>query len=197
MITNSTSFSLSNKEQNVLFLLTGKVIPQTHVCVCVYTCVCVCFWKCYHGFLVLGFRFDLCFYRDPLAAEIVQLMTETDRINTSNSNSTTGTNQMIPTRDSDSTSSDILMPGGINWNEWLQILRQKYEENMRNQKQHQQESIPVPTPKKPKKTPTQTEEVEKTSGPMRRSQIANKDTTLEEDTTLLIDIDHDEHSQRI
>ena len=83
------------------------------------------------------------------------------------------------------------MPGGVTWNEWLQILWQKYEE-----KQHQQESIPVPTPKKPKKTPTQTEEVEKTS-PMRRSQIANKDTTLEEDTTLLIEIDHDEHSQRI
>ena len=175
-----------------------------------YTCVCVCFWKCYHGFLVLGFRFDLCFYRDPLAAEIVQLMTETDRINTSNSNSTTGTNQMIPTRDSDSTSdsgsSDILMPGFMNWNEWVQILRQKYEEKMQkskivnwvaNQKQHQQQSLPVPlTPKKPS---TQTEEVEKTRGPIRRSQIANKNTASGGGYDLLIDfeIDHDEHSQRI
>ena len=136
-------------------------------------------------------------------------MTETDKIKTGNSNSTTGTNQMIPTRDSDSTSdsgsSDILMPGFMNWNEWVQILRQKYEEKMQkskivnwvaNQKQHQQQSLPVPpTPKKPKKTSTQTEEVEKTPGPLRCSQIANKDT-LEEDATLL-EIDHDEHSQRI
>ena len=107
---------------------------------------------------------------------------------------------MIPTRDSDSTSdsesSDILMPGFMNWNEWIQIIRQKYEEKMQkakivnwvaNQMHHQQQSM-VPTPKKLKKTPTQTEEVEKTSDPMRRSQTANKDTTLEEDT---------EHSQRI
>ena len=104
---------------------------------------------------------------------------------------------MIPTHDSDSASSDILMPEGITWNEWLQILRQKYEENMREQKQNQQESM-EPTPKKPRKTPTLTEEVENTLGPMRRSQTANKDTTLEEeeeeDTN---DIDHDEHSQRI
>ena len=149
------------------------------------------FWKCYHGFLVLRFRFDLCFNRDPYAAtEIVQLMTKPETINTGDSDSTME-------NDSDSAApSDTIMPEGITWNEWLRILREKYEENMQEQKQNQQESM-EPTPKKPKKTPTQTEEVEKTSGPMRRSQIANKDTTLEEDTMFLIDIDHDEHSQRI
>ena len=84
-------------------------------CVCVCVCVCVyVFWKC--CFLFWIFRFDLCFYRDPLAKEIVQLMTETDKIKTSNNNNNlTGTNQMIPTRDLDSASdiesSDILMPG--------------------------------------------------------------------------------------
>ena len=104
MINNSTSVSL---QQKALFRKT----------------MCVCFWKCYHGFLVLGFRFDLCFYRDPLAAaEIVQLMTKPDTINTGNSNSTTETDQMIPAHDSNSASSDILMPEGITWNEWLQIL---------------------------------------------------------------------------
>ena len=63
-------------------------------------CVCVCFWKCY--LLVPGFRFDLCFYRDLLAADTTTTQQR-------------GVIQMIPTRDSDSTSdsrsSDILMPG--------------------------------------------------------------------------------------
>ena len=93
--------SLSNIAQNVFIYSQGKLSRRT-------MCVCV-FWKCYHG-LILGFRFDLCFYRDPLAAEIVQLMTETDRINISNS-STTGTEQMISTQNT--TSLDILMPEGI------------------------------------------------------------------------------------
>ena len=53
-------------------------------CVCVCVCVYV-FWKC--CFLFWIFRFDLCFYRDMLAKEVVQLMTETDKIKTSINNS--------------------------------------------------------------------------------------------------------------
>ena len=99
------------------------------------------FWKCYHGFLVLHFRFDLCFDRDPNAStEIVQLMSKPDAIRLSNIDSTME-------NDSDLAASDAIMPEGITWNEWLKILREKYEENMQEQKQNQQESM-EPTPKK-------------------------------------------------
>ena len=132
------------------------------LCTCVRLCVCVCvcvFLKCYFVF-VCGFRFHLCFYRDSFTVEIVQLMSEMDRINAET------------TQDPDFTSSDILIAGGVTWNKWLQILRQNYKERMQNQKQNQQESMG---------------QAQNTSGPMRRSQTVNRDTTL----------DHDEHSQRI
>ena len=128
------------------------------LCVCVCVCVCV-FLKCYFVF-VCGFRFHLCFYRDSFTVEIVQLMSEMDRINAET------------TQDPDFTSSDILIAGGVTWNKWLQILRQNYKEKMQNQKQNQQELMG---------------QVQNTSGPMRRSQTVNRDTTL----------DHDKHSQRI
>ena len=145
------------------------------------------FWKCYHGFLVLRFRFDLCFNRDPYAAtEIVQLMTKPEAINTGDSDSTME-------NDSDLAASDAIMPEGITWNEWLKILREKYEENMQEQKQNQQESM-EPTPKKTRKTPTLTKE--NTLGTMCRSQTANRDTTIEEEEEDTDDIDHNEHSQR-
>ena len=110
------------------------------------------FWKCYHGFLVLHFRFDLCFDRDPYAAtEIVQLMSKPEAIRTGNSGS-------AMENDSDSAApSDAIMPEGITWNEWLQILREKYEENMQEQKQNQQESM-EPTPKKNKENTNTNEE---------------------------------------
>ena len=85
------------------------------VCVCVCVCVCV-FLKCYPVF-VCGFRFHLCFYRDSFTVEIVQLMSEMDRINAET------------TQGPDVTSSDILIAGGVTWNKWLQILRQNYKEN--------------------------------------------------------------------
>ena len=145
------------------------------------------FWKCYHGFLVLHFRFDLCFDRDPYATtEIVQLMSKPGTIRTGNSGSARGD-------DSDSAAPpDVIMPEGITWNEWLRILREKYEENMQEQKQNQQESM-EPTPKKTRKTPTLTKE--NTLGTM-RSQTANRDTTIEEEEENTDDIDHNEHSQR-
>ena len=49
--------------------------------------------------------------------EIVQLMSEMDRINAET------------TQGPDVTSSDILIAGGVTWNKWLQILRQNYKEN--------------------------------------------------------------------
>ena len=76
-------------------------------------------------------------------------MSKPEAIRTGNSGSAMESDSAAP--------SDAIMPEGITWNEWLQILREKYEENMQEQKQNQQESM-EPTPKKNKENTNTNEE---------------------------------------